>query len=58
MSVKDAASHSANNAIAAADGSMGRHDGFANSDRAVRTGAASAINPLRAHDRLSVMGIA
>jgi hypothetical protein len=58
LSVEDAASHSANNAVAAADSSMGRYRGSANSDRAVRTHAASAINTLRAHNGLSVMGIA
>ena len=55
MSVEDAAANPANNAITTADGSMRRHDGSANDSCAGRAGAARAIDPLRAHNRLSVM---
>ena len=59
MSVEDATANPANNAITTADGaSTRRHDGdgSANDSRAVSAGAACAIDPLRAHDSLSVMG--
>jgi hypothetical protein len=59
LSVEDAASNPANKAITTADGaSTRRHDrgGSANDSRAVSAGAASVIDPPRAHDSLSVMG--
>ena len=58
LSVEDAASHAADNAVTAAHGSTGRHGGSANSYRAIRPGASGAIDPLRADDSLSVMSIA
>ena len=59
MSVEDAAANPANKTVTTADGACTRRhdgDGSANDSRAVSAGAACAIDPLRAHDSLGVMG--